>query len=109
MGRSARFEILVGLISCRGGECRTHNGGPLLRAWSKQDGEPFFRRNSDPKVMEFLPKRLSRDESDLFIQRIEDHFREHAFGLYALELREDHCFIGFLGLFVPAFEAHFTP
>ena len=81
----------------------------LLRSWGKQDGEPFFRMNSDPRVMEFLPKRLSRDESDLFIQRVENHSRTHSLGLYALELREDHSFAGFIGLSVPAFEEHFTP
>ena len=81
----------------------------LLRRWTKEDSEPFSRMNSDAKVMEFLPKSLTRSESDLFIERIEDHFRKHAFGLYAAELREDHSFIGFVGLSVPAFQAHFTP
>lgn len=81
----------------------------LMRRWTKEDREPFFRMNSDPRVMEFLPKRLSLDESDRFIQRIEEHFRKHSFGLYALELREDHSFIGFLGLSVPTFQARFTP
>jgi RimJ/RimL family protein N-acetyltransferase len=59
--------------------------------------------------MEFLPKCFSREESDRLIERIEAHFRKHSFGLYAVELRENHCFAGFLGLSVPAFEAHFTP
>lgn len=80
-----------------------------MRRWTKPDSEPFFRMNSDLRVMEFLPKRLSRDESDLLMHRIEEHFRKHSFGLYALELRENRSFIGFLGLSVPAFEAHFTP
>jgi RimJ/RimL family protein N-acetyltransferase len=81
----------------------------LLRRWTEADREPFFRLNSDAKVMEFMPKRLSRPESDLLVDRIEDHFRKHSFGLYALELGEDHSFVGFLGLAIPAFAAHFTP
>jgi RimJ/RimL family protein N-acetyltransferase len=81
----------------------------LLRRWIEEDREPFFRLNSDASVMEFMPKCLLRVESDLLIDRIEDHFREHSFGLYAMELREEHSFIGFLGLAVPAFTAHFTP
>jgi RimJ/RimL family protein N-acetyltransferase len=81
----------------------------LLRRWIEQDREPFFRLNSDARVMEFLPKCLSRLESDLLFDRIKDHFQKHSFGLYALELRENHSFIGFLGLEIPSFAAHFTP
>jgi ribosomal-protein-alanine N-acetyltransferase len=81
----------------------------LLRRWTEEDRAPFFRLNSDARVMEFMPNRLSRLESDLLVDQIEDHFRKHSFGLYALELREDHSFIGFLGLAIPAFTAHFTP
>jgi len=81
----------------------------FLRRWIEEDREPFFRLNSDARVMEFMPDFLSRPESDLLLDLIEDHFRKHSFGLYALELREDHSFIGFLGLAIPAFTAHFTP
>jgi RimJ/RimL family protein N-acetyltransferase len=65
--------------------------------------------NSDPRVMEFMPSCLSRAESDLLVDRVEDHFQEHGFGLNAVELRRERLFIGFLGLAIPAFEAHFTP
>jgi RimJ/RimL family protein N-acetyltransferase len=43
------------------------------------------------------------------VDRIENHFRQHGFGLYALELRQERTFIGFAGLSIPAFQAHFTP
>jgi RimJ/RimL family protein N-acetyltransferase len=59
--------------------------------------------------MEFMPARLSPAESDLLVDRIENHFRKHGFGLYALELRQERLFIGFAGLSIPAFQAHFTP
>ena len=58
----------------------------LLRRWVAADRETFFRLNSDARVMEFMPNSLSRSESDLLIDRIEDHFREHSFGPYAMEL-----------------------
>jgi RimJ/RimL family protein N-acetyltransferase len=73
------------------------------------DREPFARMNADPRVMEFLPQCLSRDESDGMAERIEDHFRSKGFGLYAAELRGDGRFIGYVGLHTPAFEAHFVP
>lgn len=80
-----------------------------LRAWQPSDREPFARINADFRVMEFLPKRLSRDESDAMVDRIDTHFRSKGFGLYAAELLGDGRFVGYIGLHTPAFEAHFTP
>jgi RimJ/RimL family protein N-acetyltransferase len=65
--------------------------------------------NADPRVMEFFPKRLTREESDAMVDRIESHFRAKGFGLYAAELRDDGRFVGYVGLHTPTFEAHFTP
>lgn len=81
----------------------------ILRRWRDPDREPFSRMNADPRVMEFMPARLSRPESDALADRIEQHFHDHGFGLFAAELREDHTLIGFVGLAVPRFQAHFTP
>ncbi len=84
-------------------------GRLLLRRWKPADREPFARLNADPRVMEFMPACLSRAESDLFADRIEDHFHRHGFGLYAVELRAGPSFIGFAGFQIPRLEAHFTP
>src|SRR5579864_4301239 len=81
----------------------------LLRNWERRDREPLARLNADERVMEFMPARLSRAESDDYVDRIEDHFREHGFGVYALELRREREFVGYTGLAVPGFDAHFTP
>ena len=81
----------------------------ILRRWRDSDGEPFARLNADPRVMEYLPAILTREESDRLADRIEDHFSEHGFGLYAAELRDERWFIGFIGLAIPSFEAAFTP
>jgi RimJ/RimL family protein N-acetyltransferase len=81
----------------------------VLRHWRPSDREPFARMNADPRVMEFLPALLSREESDQMVDRIEAHFREHGFGLCAVELLQDHSFIGYVGLAVPRFQAAFTP
>jgi|ERR1700722_2601251 len=81
----------------------------LLRQWKEEDREPFYRMNSDPRVMEFMPECLTRAESDSLVERIDEHFKKHGFGLFAAELREGRAFIGFVGLAVPSFRAHFTP
>lgn len=59
--------------------------------------------------MEHFPAPLSRQQSDELVEGIEAGFEENGFGLWALELRDGGEFIGFAGLAVPAFEAHFTP
>jgi RimJ/RimL family protein N-acetyltransferase len=81
----------------------------LLRRWKDSDRQPFSRLNADPRVMEFMPSPLSREESDRLVEQIESHLRERGFGLYAVELRRDRSFIGYIGLAVPSFHAHFTP
>jgi RimJ/RimL family protein N-acetyltransferase len=81
----------------------------LLRRWRDFDREPFAALNSDPRVMRFFPAMLSRQESDLAVDRIEAHFEKQGFGLFAAELRQDRAFIGFIGLWTPDFEAPFTP
>ena len=81
----------------------------ILRDWQNSDREPFSRMNADPRVMEFMPSLLSRDESDALIDHIEFQFRERGFGLCAAELRQDHSFVGFIGLAVPGFQAIFGP
>ena len=67
----------------------------ILRHWRQSDRQPFSRLNADPRVMEFMPGLLSGSESDLLVDRIEAHLREHRFGLCAVKLRQDHSFIGY--------------
>jgi len=81
----------------------------VLRRWTPEDREPFARMNCDPAVMEFLPAPLTRAESDALSDRIETHFAQHGFGLWAAELRSSSTFIGYIGLSIPRFEAAFTP
>jgi RimJ/RimL family protein N-acetyltransferase len=81
----------------------------ILRPWCEADRAPFAALNADPRVMEFFPACLNRAESDAFADRIEAHFARHGFGLWAVELPGIVPFIGFIGLSIPRFEAHFTP
>ena len=65
--------------------------------------------NADPRVVEFLPGGLTREESDARADRIEAHFERHGFGLWAVEIPGITKFAGFIGLSIPSFKAHFTP
>jgi len=81
----------------------------VLRRWTQRDRSPFARLNADPVVMEHFPGVLTREESDAFAGRIEAHFQDKGFGLWAVEVPGDADFIGFVGLSVPRFEAQFMP
>lgn len=63
--------------------------------------------NADPAVMEHFPALMTRAQSDALVDRIEAGFARHGFGPWALEA--DGTFIGFTGLLMQTFEAHFTP
>jgi RimJ/RimL family protein N-acetyltransferase len=85
----------------------------ILRPWRDADLSEFARLNDDPAVMEFLPRRLSRDESDAAALRIRTGMEERGWGFWAVEVKgiaqAGSPFIGFVGLSIPSFEAHFTP
>jgi RimJ/RimL family protein N-acetyltransferase len=81
----------------------------ILRRWRESDRPPFAALNADPEVMRYFMKPLTRAESDTFVDRIEHHFQEHDWGLWALERRDTEEFIGFTGLWPATFEAQFTP
>ena|ERR1700722_1727452 len=80
-----------------------------LRRWREEDLPAFAAMNGGARVMEYFPKLLSRAESDQMVARIETHFVERGFGLWAVEVLDGGEFAGFVGLSVPKFEAHFTP
>jgi RimJ/RimL family protein N-acetyltransferase len=80
-----------------------------LRQWRDEDLPAFAALNSDPVVMEYMSKRLSREESDTFAAWIREGIARRGFGLWAIEVFGVSDFIGFTGLSVPSFEAHFTP
>ena len=79
----------------------------LLRPWRDEDREPFAALNADPEVMEHFPSTMTREESDAFVDFLTGVFAERGWGLWAVEVEGE--FVGFVGLLVPRFEAHFTP
>jgi ribosomal-protein-alanine N-acetyltransferase len=81
----------------------------ILRPWRDTDDDAFAAMFDDPRVMEFLLPNTGRTEIDAFIVRIKSHFADHGFGLWAVEVPGVAPFIGFIGLSIPRFEAHFMP
>lgn len=73
----------------------------LLRQWQESDREPWVAMNADPRVREFFPSVLTREESDAAFDRISSGIDERGWGLWAVEA--DGEFLGFTGLAVPGF------
>ena len=81
----------------------------ILRDWREEDIPFFARMNADPNVMEFFLNSLSSEESFAFYQRIQNEFQTCGFGLYAVERKEDHTFMGYTGLHQITFDVDFAP
>ena len=81
----------------------------ILRPWWPEDLEPFAALNADPRVAATLGGPEGRAFSDALAERIGLEFAERGYGRWAVEIPGVAPFIGFIGLAVPSFEAHFTP
>jgi len=81
----------------------------ILREWREDDLLAFAELNADPAVMRHFPRTLTRADSDQLASRIRSQFDSHGYGLWAVEIPDVASFIGFVGLAIPTFDAHFTP
>jgi ribosomal-protein-alanine N-acetyltransferase len=57
-----------------------------LREWRESDFPAFAALNADRRVMEFMPRRLNRAESDDLAGIIVAHFDRYGFGPWAVEV-----------------------
>lgn len=80
-----------------------------MREWHDADRAPYAALNGDPEVMRHFPSRLTPEQSREMVDRITVGWRDHGFGLWAVERVDSSEFIGFVGLLSPVWEASFTP
>jgi len=86
----------------------------VLRTWRATDADAFAAMGADPLVMRHYPSLMTREQSDASFARVQKHWHDRGFGFWAVETRAipgqiGGEFIGFVGMQVPRFEAHFTP
>jgi RimJ/RimL family protein N-acetyltransferase len=81
----------------------------LLRPWREGDLVPFGELNADPDVMRHFPARLTFEESREWMEKARRHVEEFGWGWWAVELKGQAPFIGFIGLNRVPFTAPFTP
>jgi len=71
---------------------------------------PFFAQiNADPEVMAYYPNTLDKSESDDLAGYFKDLITRQSWGLWAIEIKEDKQFIGFVGLHKPGYHLSITP
>lgn len=80
-----------------------------FRDWQQEDFVTFEKMNADAEVMRYFPSILTSKESEEFLEKIQDEFKERGYGLYPIELRDTGEFIGYIGFHLSTFEAEFTP
>jgi RimJ/RimL family protein N-acetyltransferase len=81
----------------------------LLRQWQDSDLEAWVAMNADPAVRRHFSGLLTRDEALGEAGRARISLARRGWGAWALELPGVLPFAGFVGLIVPAWDAHFTP
>lgn len=69
-----------------------------VRNWLDEDRSLFREINSDPKVMEFFPRRRTAAEADALMDEVAARIDATGLGVYALETKVDRQPIGFCGL-----------
>lgn len=82
----------------------------ILRTWKTSDIPLMAAISSDPLVMEHFPSTQDLAATQALIDNINQHYMKFGYSLYAVEKKDTHEFIGFVGLNQPSFEIpHFTP
>lgn len=81
----------------------------IFRSWNDSDRVEFREMNADPEVLEFLHPPLTPEQSDGFVDIIEDELHRKGWGLWAVEAIDGGNFVGFIGFHEALFKASFTP
>lgn len=81
----------------------------ILRSWKSEDLPLFAAMNKDTDVMRYFPSTLTEEQTESFYNRIQLEFERNGWGLYAVELKSNGMFIGYVGLHEIGFDADFTP
>ena len=75
-----------------------------LRQWKKEDRPLFAKINADPDVMRFYPNVLDERESNDLADKMESLIIEKGWGFWAVEIKNENKFIGFVGLNEPEYD-----
>ncbi|MEV6348408.1 GNAT family N-acetyltransferase [Actinoplanes sp. NPDC051851] len=82
-----------------------------LRQWRDDDLDALAAMNADPEVMRYIMDGAVRDrpQTEAGLRHMVKIWEEHAFGLFAIDVRETGEFAGWAGLSVPEFLPEVMP
>src|SRR4051794_277172 len=83
----------------------------LLRRWRGDDLGALAAMHADPEVMRYVGdgRPHSREQGAASLARYEQGWQARGFGLFAVELRAEGAFVGWVGLAVPEFLPEVMP
>ena len=81
----------------------------ILRPWKNEDYLPYAEMNANPRVREFFPTILTREQSDAEIRYIQSAYERDGFTMFAAELIPTGEFIGFIGMVTMTFAVPSVP
>jgi RimJ/RimL family protein N-acetyltransferase len=81
----------------------------ILRNWRHTDIPFLIEMNLDKEVMKYFLNIPTEAETLQFYERVVNHFSKHGFGLYVVEDKIEHQFMGYTGFMIANFESDFTP
>lgn len=70
----------------------------ILRDWHEDDLLPFQKMNANYDVRKYFPSLLNYRRSELDMRTMDAVIKDYGIGLFAVEDKETHQWIGFIGL-----------
>ena len=81
----------------------------IIREYTTDDFEALYEILSDAETMKYYPKPYDENGVNRWINWCIDSYRQHGFGLWALELKETGTFIGDCGISMQKIDAEILP
>jgi ribosomal-protein-alanine N-acetyltransferase len=81
----------------------------ILRGWTDADVEAWADMNADPRVMEYFPSTLTREQSYESAQRMRTELDELGYGWFVMERKDEPGFCGVLALCEVRWDPPFRP
>ena len=81
----------------------------ILRQWKEEDLFYYSNLTSNKEVMQYFPKILTREQSDLAVIKFQKLLEEKSWGFWAVEEKASGKFMGYAGLHAPKTKFPFSP
>lgn len=81
----------------------------MIRGWTDADVQSWADMNADPRVMEFFPSTLTREQSFESAERMRRELDELGYGWFVMEIKERPGFSGVLAICEVRWDAPFEP